>query len=409
MQEQIKLIHITTIDEGGAYKAVERIQQSLRQEGFVSNILVRTRIDESSDVVVYLDNIFKSTVSRTKNLLNLFLTKGEIARDVFGSDIVDHQLVVDADVIILHWINSFLSMSSIERILKLGKPVIWVMHDTWLFTGGCHVNSDCEKYQSGCGECPLIGTYKKEDISYLNYRDKEKLFEKYSFTVTGPSNWIVDAARKSKILSGKEIMYLPNCYNDNVFYKREDKRALRKKFIIDTKKHIILFGAAFNGTANANKGFSYLLEALNYLSADDYYLLIFGNADEKICKNLKQEHKLLGYISEEQILAEVYNIADVYVSPSLQESFGLTVCEAMACGIPVVAFPIGGINDQIVHKENGYLAELKNAKDIACGIEYCVDKGELLGNAARQWARRYTSKRVGKQFADLIQKILEHI
>ena len=75
------------------------------------------------------------------------------------------------------------------------------------------------------------------------------------------------------------------------------------------------------------------------------------------------EVTLLGFISDERELAEIYNCADVFVTPSLQESFGYTACEAMACGTPVVAFPVGGLREQITHLENGYLAEFQNAQD----------------------------------------------
>lgn len=407
MQKQTKVVHITTIDEGGAYKAVERIQNSLRNEGIVSNILLRTKLDISSDDKVCMDNSLKNIISKMKNFVNLFFASGEISRDIFGTDISNNTLIKDADVIFLHWINSFLSYKSIEKILQLGKPVIWVMHDTWLFTGGCHVNQSCERYEDECGKCPLIGTNKSKDISYLNYKDKEKIFQKYSFTVMGPSNWIVDSAKKSKILSGKNIICIPNCYNEKIFYPRCEKEALKEKLHVHTKENIILFGAAFNGTDNKNKGFSYLLEALEKLSETDYYLLIFGNADEKTCKNLKQEYKLLGYISDEQTLAEVYNIADVYVTPSLQESFGLTVCESMACGTPVVAFPVGGINDQITHKENGYLAKLKNAEDLTRGIEFSIINKEKLGQTAVLSSHRYTSENIGKQYLKEINTILK--
>ena len=406
MQKQIKVVHITTIDEGGAYKAVKRIQDSLRNEGVCSNILLRTKLNKISDDITFTDNPAKMIISKGKNLINMFFGNGMISRDLIGTDISQNGFVREADVIFLHWINSFLSYRTIEKILQLEKPVIWVMHDTWIFTGGCHVNLSCERYRIGCGKCPLIKSDRDKDISYLNYIDKVNIFQKYRFTVVGPSNWIVETAKESKVLSGQNIICIPNCYNEKIFYKRPKKEALRKKYNINTQKHIILFGAAFDGTENKFKGFSYLLEALEKLSSTEYYLMIFGHADEKTCKNLKQEYKLLGYISDEQTLAEIYNIADVYVTPSLQESFGLTVCESMACGTPVVAFPVGGIKDQIIHKENGYLAKIRDTQDIAEGIQYCISNRNQLSEDIQYSANRFSSKRVGQRYVKEVENVM---
>lgn len=79
--------------------------------------------------------------------------------------------------------------------------------------------------------------------------DKQSLFAKYEFMVTGPSSWIVQEAKKSSVLIGKDILCVPNCYDETYFYKRTDRDALKKKFQINTGKKIILFGAAFNGTS----------------------------------------------------------------------------------------------------------------------------------------------------------------
>ena len=86
----------------------------------------------------------------------------------------------------------------------------------------------------------------------------------------------------------------------------------------------------------------------------------------------------------------MYNLADVLVNPSSQESFGYTVCEAMACGTPAVGFPIGGIKEQIIHKVNGYLAKYHDAEDLARGIEFCCENTVELGKAACQAAQQYS-------------------
>ena len=56
----------------------------------------------------------------------------------------------EADLVHLHWINA--GGLSIEDISNIAKPIVWTMHDNWVFTGGCHVMWDCERYKLSCGK-----------------------------------------------------------------------------------------------------------------------------------------------------------------------------------------------------------------------------------------------------------------
>lgn len=400
----MRVVHITTIDEGGAYKAVIRTHQALKMSGVDSHILLRNKLRKDHEGQVFLGNIVKTLCSKGKNLFNMLLSRGDIACEQFGSNVLNHPLVREADIIAIHWCNSFLSYNSLDKLLKSEKKIIFFLHDTWLFTGGCHVNLECNKYESGCGNCPYIKGDNEKDLSYRNFERKRKLLESYSVQIVGPSRWIVDCAAHSAITKAKNISYIPNCIDTGIFQPLNNRDELKKKYGIPENKKVVLFGAAFNGTQNKNKGFGYLLDALKLLPKEQYFLLVFGNCEEKDVV-WKQDYKLLGYVHSEQEMAEVYNLADVYATPSLQESFGFTVCESMACGTPTVAFTVGGILDQIVHLENGYLAQYRNVEDLAKGIEYCARNSSDLGEAAHKSALRFSLENVGKEYCDLLNKM----
>ena len=401
----MRVVHITTIDEGGAYKAVVRMQEALRLAGVDSQILLRNKLHKEHEGEVYLDNGIKSIVSKGKNFLNLLLSRQEIAYESLGSDVSKHALIKNADIVVIHWCNSFLSYKSIKKLLNSGKQIVFFMHDTWLFTGGCHVNLGCEKYKTGCGNCPYIKGVKEKDLSLYNFETKRKLLRNATINIVGPSRWIVDCAKQSDITKEKDIFYIPNCIDAKLFKPLNNWKELKQKYGVPENKKVVLFGAAFNGTQNQNKGFQYLLKALEYLPKEEYFLLVFGNCEEKDI-TWKQDYKLLGYIYSEQEMAEVYNLADVYVTPSLQESFGFTVCESMTCKTPTVAFAVGGILDQIEHLENGYLAQYKNVEDLAKGIEYCANNSERLGKAARVSATRFSYENIGKEYCELFNRIV---
>lgn len=403
------VLHITTVDRGGAYKATERMKRAMDLYGIENNILVRNRVYPESDVSVFCNNSLKRFVSKMKNALNMLFANGQIARDLLGSHIVKNRLVQEADIIFVHWINSFLSYQSLEEIMNLHKPIVFVMHDMWLFTGGCHCNilkeQYCENYTEGCGRCPQIAL-KKRDISIVNCKTKKKLFENQNITIIGPSKWIVDCAKRSSVLSGKDIRYISNCYDDSIFYPQQQREELRKKWSINTKKTILLFGTSYASGENENKGIHYLLEAIKYLPKEEYYLLIFGESQDELFDSVRLECRKVGFISDENSMRELYNIADIFISPSKQESFGFTICEAMACGTPCVAFPVGGVIEQISHKKNGYLAELFDARDISQGIVFCRDNIKKMGEQAALSAKKFSIYNVGKKYCELVNELL---
>lgn len=405
----MKVLHITTIDTGGAYKAAYRLHESLMLQGVESKILVRTKLNPMSEVEEAFGNPIEAFLSKGRNGINMLFSKGDITFDKFGTDLSKHPSVRETDILVLHWINSFLSYKDIAKLGELGKPIIWVMHDMWLFTGGCHVDGYCGKYGKGCGNCPLIPGEQEEDLSRLNFLKKTEMMRKLNVTIIGPSEWIIGQAGKSDILRGKKIISIANTLDTTLFHPISDKENLRRKYGIRQDKKVILFGAADNGTENENKGFRFLREAFRYLEVDKYVLLIFGNTGQSL--NLPEELEVIkaGYVAEEEKMVELYNVADVLVNPSSQESFGYTVCEAMACGTPAVGFPIGGIKEQISHKENGYLAKYHDAEDLAVGIGYCADHRDVLGDKACLAAQRYSYKRIGSRYREVTDACFEEI
>lgn len=403
----MKVVHLSTTDSGGAYKATERISQCLKKQGVESHVLVRTRFHET-DTVEIMDTPLKRILSKIRNGFNLLFYRGEIVADVLGADISRNLYVKEADIVFLHWVNSFVSVNVLRQLEKMEKPVIWVMHDMWVFTGGCHIDRNCGKYVSGCGNCPLLRNAHEKDRSYYNYCVKEKAIKKSKVIFVTLSEWEMNCAAKSRMLKEKEIFKIPNPLNINVF--RPLNRLKLKKEKMDTSKRIVLFGAD-KATSDKNKGFHYLLEALKKLDGQEYCAVCFGASPEKMQRYLDSVEILyLGTIYDEKKLVEWYNIADVFVAPSFQESFGYTVCEALACGTPVAAFGAGGILDQVEHKRNGYIAKMKDASDLAEGIRYCADNRDGLTEYAREKVVAYNSyESIGHKYLELCNyKICEN-
>lgn len=404
----MKVLHISTIDIGGAYKAALRLNCALSAAGIDSNILLRTKVNDENLGKEFFTNCVQKGISKVKNMINMFFADGKITRDVLGTDISKHFLVQEADIIILHWINSFLTPREIKKILDLHKPVIWFMHDMWSFTGGCHYDLYCGRYESKCGNCPMVKRLKENDISHINFYEKNTLVSKCSnIFFAGPSQWMINCAKKSSITKNKDVLYLPNMIDNKIYKYIKDRDELCERYKLNKYKKIILFGAADAGTENEIKGFKYLLKALNMLSREEYQLAVFGNAGNNIKLPKGFEVALFGFVSDEGKLAEIYSLADVLANPSQQEAFGYTACEAMACGTPVVAFPIGGLKEQITHMENGYLAKYHDSDDLAKGIMYCANNKQKMSLKAVEAASKYSYQNAVGSYIRVFEELMK--
>lgn len=401
----MKVLHLATIDVGGAFKATVRIHESMQKCGVDSQILLRTKIYEDSWAVEIFDHAAQKFASKAKNAINLVLSKKDVFSDYLGTDVSTHPLVKEADVLVLHWVNSFLSYRSVEKLLATGKTVIWVMHDMWPFTGGCHYDWYCGGYAHSCGQCPRLNSKKEMDLSRRNFMRKAQAVKSGKVIFVGPSEWSVACAGKSKITEGQRIVKILNPINRDVFYRRDHIQSLKEKYQIPTDRKIILFGAS-GADHNPIKGMQYLDEALFGLSADEYALVVFGNQEEVHIANKKLKVRCLGAIKREDELAEIYSCADVFAAPSLQEAFGYTVSEALSCGVPVAAFDVGGIKDQVRHQENGYLAPVRDAQELLRGIRWCTDeKHQFRIRQATQPENDYMT--IGREYMALCGKCRE--
>jgi len=333
-----------------------------------------------------------------------------------GIDLHKVPEVKEADILHLHWLNfGFLSLKGLEKLAKLNKPIVWTLHDMWTFTGGCHYAGNCENYLSNCGKCPLLKTTQEKDLSFQVFKKKQEIFKhNNNFYFTAPSLWIQSVAQKSKLLSDKMIEHITHPL-DTIFFNFLDKKTLHKKYGFSTEKKFLLFGAM--NVKHERKGFQYLKRALEIWIdkfpewKDKAELLVFGKADEEILKGLSLPVHYLGSIQNTEKLKEIFNLAHIFLMPTLEEVLGYTVLEAMACEVPVVAFNTGGVPDMITHKENGYLAESRNAEDLAEGMQWILketDYNILQKNAREDVLANHHYKIIAQKYISFYQEILKN-
>jgi glycosyltransferase involved in cell wall biosynthesis len=132
---------------------------------------------------------------------------------------------------------------------------------------------------------------------------------------------------------------------------------------------VVLFVA--DSAAIHRKGFDYVAAALASMATMPGLFLLSVGAGKPNVPNLPQLH--LGRITNDRLLSVIYSAADVFVMPSLQESFGQTITESMACGTPVVGFNTGGIPDMVRPGVTGELAKVGDAVALTHAISQLLD------------------------------------
>lgn len=411
----MNVLHLSTSDlDGGAARAAYRLHLGLQTVGVISQMLVRAK--DSIDLSVIAD---RSPLTRLGPPLSglplkLYPQHDPLMFSVQWSpdQIAPKILQLNPDIIVLHWIcNGFLH---IESLPKLKKPIIWVLHDMWPFTGGCHYSGACDRYTDSCGACPQLKSNQTWDLSsWVRWR-KAKAWKDLNLTIVSPSFWMAECARASSLFKDRRVEIIPHGL-DLKKYQPIEPAIARKLLNLPQNKQLILFGASPGTTGDLRKGLQLLQPAVQTLGQsgwqDKLELVVFGGAKPETPVDLGFTMHYLGQFQDDISLALVYSAADVMVVPSLQEAFGQTASEALACGTPVVAFGVTGLKDIVDHQYNGYLANPFDVADLAQGIAWVLENRERhqkLGAHAREKAEReYKLELQAHRHQKLYQDILE--
>ena len=410
------LIVNTSEKTGGAAVAANRLMEALINNGVKAKMLVRDKQTDCLTVVSAGDGWPQRwhflwerwRIFMAMHFSKTHLFEADIAN--VGTDITTLPEFKEADIIHLHWINQgFLSLNGIQKILSSGKPVVWTMHDIWPATAICHYARGCCRYQNKCESCPLLPRRSVSDLSAVVWRRKNEILRKYHISFVACSRWLEGEAKKSALLKGQRVTNIPNPINSHVFCP-SDKQQAREALGLPLDKQVILFVS--QRVTDKRKGLDYLVEAMNRMAVQDSSLkdntaiAVLGGHSEEVADLLPLPVFPLGYVSDESKIVKVYNAADVFVLPSLEDNLPNTIMEAMACGVPCVGFNIGGIPEMIGHLKSGYVAKAADADDLARGIKWVLDfKGEELSKEARRKVlNSYSQQSVAIKYIELYQE-----
>lgn len=380
-ERMMRVATLVTSDHGGAGIGTQRRVEALRKAGIDARIYCLfqnspyAHVQEFKADLPGVEDMVRRDIHkvwRERAVVTREQAPGYKAREFFSKtgtvvDYRNHREIFDeADIIHLHWPVGMLDFDHMADMFG-DKPVVWTPADMNPYTGGCHYSEGCQKYTKDCQKCPLLGgsqiaheSWKVKDAAYRKLRDLQ---------IVSPSQWLAERGRKSSLWKDYPIHVIPNALPVDEFTPT-NKLLARMQLGLPLDKKLILFGA--DNVTNLRKGGDLMMASIKRLKeqglADDVEGVVFGaNAVE-----FDIHTHAMGHINELDRLSLVFAAADVFASPSREDSGPMTVAESMLSGTPVVAFNIGNAREIIVHKDTGYIARQENVADFTDGLAWAL-------------------------------------
>jgi putative colanic acid biosynthesis glycosyltransferase len=369
-------MHILQIDVavnvGSTGRIAEQIGQKVIENQWESTIAFGRQQAESQSQKIKIGNKWEQGY-------HLLLTRF-FDRHGFGSvsgtkALADKIKFLSPDIIHLHQIHGYYINIQIlfEFLSRYNKPVIWTLHDCWAYTGHCcyYERVNCNKWQTECNTCPLTGYYPQSwfmDNSKENYIQKKKLCSEIKdLTIVPVSNWLASELSHSFL---KERPVIPICNGIDVHkFRYTDPSEIKDKLSLGDKK--ILLGVA--SPWSEVKGLNDFIRLSEII--DDNYKIILIGLSETQKKNLPNRIIGIGRLSSPSELVKYYSLADVFVNPSIAESFGLVTVEAMACGTPVVGYNVTA-TPELIPSGTGYVVDKGDVNALFQKVKIIVENGK---------------------------------
>jgi glycosyltransferase involved in cell wall biosynthesis len=409
----MKVLMVNTYDiRGGAARSALRVYQALKSQQVDVKLMVQNKWGDDHDIIGPSGRLEKIAAELRPYLDFAIVFPWHRRRIPFFPAYLPGNFIrrvekIRPDLIHLNWITG--GFVRLESLAEINVPIVWTLHDMWAFTGGCHYAEECTRYEKACGACPILKSSKERDLSRWIFNRKMETYRKIrNLTIITPSHWLAGCVRRSPLLGGFPVEVIPNSLDTGAFFP-ENKALSKNHFGFAADRKIILFGA-LDATKNRLKGYIELSEALQLVpDKKNIELAVFGSAKREKTSLPGFNARFFGHIADDSELRKLYSAADIMVVPSIQEVFGQTATEAMACGTPVVAFGATGLLDIVEHKVNGYLAEPFKPEDLAAGILWCLentDRNRQLSSAAVETVKnKFDMKKNVHQIISLYEQL----
>jgi glycosyltransferase involved in cell wall biosynthesis len=312
----------------------------------------------------------------------------------------------ETDLIHLHWINDgLLDLNSLRRC---NKPIVWTARDLWPTTGLCHYPQGCERQAFGCGDCPLLPApdWPWPDPSHRGFQRKRFAIGRTPITFVGISPWVSDKLRRSPITGGHSVQMIWNCIDERQFQPMA-KIDARRDLGLDPNGGPYVLAEMRSPASEPWKGFQHILDILPDLNRAGMRLLLFGSVPIDLGGFALDGVQLFGRVEHDARLRRLYSAADVFICPTLEEAFGKTIAESMACGTPVLAFRCSAPADLVEPGLTGELVEPGDSKRLWQGLQKLLAMAPQMSTTCADRAlQRFSTGQAAHAYRLLYERLL---
>lgn len=397
----MKILHISFADTGGAGLCCIRIHESLVNQGVESRVVVFKKSSGDIDVYRYgsrlvwwFDTIFSffldwigmriSSRSKVKNMRRKY--KAPYSYPTSPIDLRKCQLIEWADIIHLHWVNFYIDYPSFFRSVK--KPIVWTLHDENLFLGVAHYTRDVKK------DCEIeknIQKLKTDLIAPLN-----------NLSVVFLSEYMYNKFHDYPIVKNRRQVIINNSVDFSKFVIH-DKHSMRQKYDIAKEKIVIAFMA--NDILDQRKGLKQLVKAiLNLPKYKEIIVLAIGGYNSN--KSVPDIVRPVGYVNDIDEICQLLCCSDFFALPSFQEGFAQSPIEAMACGLPVIAYPCSGTRD-FIDSNNGVICDDFTVEALQNGLSILMSREYNPEEIRQGIINRFSPETIASKYITLYNDVLK--
>jgi glycosyltransferase involved in cell wall biosynthesis len=381
-----KILHVSFSKSGGAGIVAERLhdyqnnlsdyessflfdfQGSIRTEKFVDLSLTSRAIIDNKIIKKY----------NQKALLSLFRNreKSKFLEMIESNSGVTH----------LHWINGIINFNALLKLIKLNKKLVWTFHDMEPFTGGCHNSLDCDQLSKECDKCPIVYAPFRRNIRNQFQSKKEFYLKDNSIFYAYPSRWMQKQFNLAFPNVEIRSAIVANPISSIFFEPSTDIKAISTSPLND-----LVVGFVSTSLNDPLKRFDFVVRILEKVSVQtnrSITLVAIGMPTKINTFNSKIKIIQPGLLSDEKTILSFYASMDILISASLSESFGLSIAEAGALGIPSIVQNGSGSSEIIIDGLNGLVAN-DEAEFISKLIEFSTNFSlrEKLSNNIKTYAK----------------------
>lgn len=320
-------------------------------------------------------------------------------------DKVTNRLLKFDGILHLHWINGLFDLSKIIEIQKHNKRIVWTMHDMEPFTGGCHNSINCSKFEQSCLECPAVRKFFQRKISN-NKKKKDYYFSLLpNLNIVFPSKWLMSKFNASSQNASLNIRSIPNPISNIFFDNSPTVKSLNRE---PSEEFVLGFiSSDLNDPLKQFKSTLETIELFSHLLHIPVKLIAVGSKYKKVPQKINFKLFQPGLIREKKELKKLYSKMDVVISNSFSESFGLTIAESNAVGVPCLVLKGSGSEELIVDKITGLLYNnqielIKNLLLLANSVPLRKSMGQ---NAITHAQKNWSLKKVLGQYEELYDEI----